>query len=155
MDEKQMLIGQLDQAHATMQKILDEIEPHREIYPPWTFKEILAHIIGWDEVSEMALRAHAKGEEAGTPAARGIDHYNVHSVSTRESLNYDQIVKEWNLAREQFKQAILELPEEKLPETMLFPWGQTGTAAQIVGIMVHHEIEHAEEIANMIAGAEL
>ncbi|MBN2502886.1 MAG: DinB family protein [Anaerolineales bacterium] len=150
MDEKQMLIAQLDQAHATMQKILDKIELNREIYPPWTFKEILAHIIGWDEVSELALRAHAKGEEAGTPAARGIDHYNVQSVSTRESLNYDQIVKEWILAREQFKQAILELPDEKLSEPMLFPWGQTGTPAQIVGIMVHHEIEHAEEIANLI-----
>ena len=153
MDEKQKLIQQLDQAHAAMQKVLDEIEPNREIYPPWTFKEILAHIIGWDEVSETALRAHAKGEDAGTPASRGIDHYNVHSVSTRQALNYDQIIKEWAFAREQFKQSILELPDEKLNETMLFPWGQTGTVTQIVRIMVHHEIEHAEEIANLIVGA--
>ncbi len=154
MDEKQMLIAQLDQAHATMQEILDKVDLNQELYPTWTIKEILAHIIGWDEVSEMALRAHAVGEEAGTPAARGIDHYNVHSVSTREALNYAQIVKEWALSREQFKQSIVELPDARLAEPMLFPWGQTGTAAQIVGIMVHHEIEHAEEIANLLADAE-
>lgn len=153
MDEKQKLIQQLDEAHTAMHKILDEVEPNKELYPTWTIKEILAHIIGWDEVSETALRAHARDEEAGTPAARGIDHYNAHSVSTRQALSYDQIVKEWAFSREQFKQAILDLTDEKMGESLLFPWGQTGTVAQIVEIMARHEIEHAEELATLIAEA--
>jgi hypothetical protein len=151
MEEKERLIQQLDQARATMQAVLDEVDTQIEVYPEWTIKQILAHIIGWDDVTTTALRAHAQGQEPSTPAARGIDHYNAHSVATRQALSYEHILKECDLAREELKAAIRDMPDEKLAQPMLFPWGQTGTVAQVVAIFVHHEEQHAQEIRDLIA----
>ncbi len=149
MEEKRRLIQQLDQAREPMQAILTEIDTQTEIYPPWTIKHVLAHITGWDDAATSSLRAHAGGEEPATPAVRGIDVYNAQSVATREALSYEQIVKEWKLAREQFKAAINAMPAEMFEEPLLFPWGATGTISQIVAIFADHEEGHAREIKEL------
>jgi hypothetical protein len=149
MEEKKRLIEQLDQARAKLQAVLVDIDTQMKIYPNWTVKHLLAHIAGWDDAIIASLRAHTGGDEPGTPAVRGIDYYNAQSVATREALSYDHIVKEWELAREQLKAIIKEMPPEKFKEPLLLPWGQTGTIAQVVTIFTSHEEEHAEEIANL------
>jgi hypothetical protein len=151
MEEKKRLIQQLDQARETMQAVLADVNTQMEIYPTWTIKHVLAHITGWDEATTSSLRAHAGGEEPAAPAVRGIDFYNAQSVATREALSYEQIVKEWELAREDFKAAIDEIPEEIFNEPLLFPWGQTGTIARIVAIFSSHEEEHAKEIRELVS----
>jgi hypothetical protein len=154
MDEKAKLIQQLDEARAKMRAVLEGIDTRVEIYPTWTIKEVLAHIAGWDDVSASSLRLHAGGHEPPTPAARGIDYYNAESVATRAALSYQQVVQEWELAREEFKAALLALSPEKLAEPFIFPWGPTGTVALLVRIFAEHEEEHAAEIAALKAKAE-
>lgn len=151
MHERDQLIQDLDKARAAMRAALVDIDTAMPVYPGWTIKHVLAHITGWDDATIAALRAHAGGDEPGTPANRGIDHYNAQSVAERAPLPYDRIVQEWELAREQLKTVLRDLPLEKFEEPLLFPWGATGTVAQIVGIMIHHEIEHAEEITELKA----
>lgn len=146
MEEKKRYIKRLDTAHTNMQAELAGIDVQMEIYPGWTVKHVLAHITGWDDAVTTSLRAHADGDEPGAPAAEGIDAYNAQTVATREALNYEQVVKEWELAREQLKTVINEMPPEKLEAELLFPWGGRGTIAQIVAIFAHHEDEHAHEI---------
>jgi hypothetical protein len=151
MEEKARLIQQLDQARETMRAALADVDTQMEIYPTWTIKHVLAHITGWDEATSSSLRAHARGEEPATPAARGIDFYNAQSVATRESLSYEQTFKEWKLAREELKAAINEMPEEIFNEPLLLPWGAIGTIAQVVAIFVDHEEEHAREIQELVS----
>jgi hypothetical protein len=148
-EEKTRLIQQLDAARAEMRDVLVDIDREMEIYPGWTIKHILAHITGWDDATIASLRAHAGGNEPGTPATEGIDAYNAASVATREALGYDRIAREWELARDQLKAAIEDMPPEKMAEPLLFPWGATGTVAQIVGIFTRHEYEHAAEIRQL------
>jgi hypothetical protein len=148
---KELLAKQLVESHENMRSVLDEVDSNFQVYPPWTIKEILAHIIGWDEVSTTSITAHAKGKEPGTPAARGIDYYNDVSVSARESLSYEHLVSKWVMARSDFINAVRTLPDELFAKPFVFPWGQTGTISEIVGIMVHHENQHAEEIRGIIA----
>jgi hypothetical protein len=149
-EEKARLIQQLNQARQTMHTLLAELDTQTEFYPGWTAKHLLAHITGWDDATTFSLRAHAGGQEPATLAVQGIDAYNAESVATRETLNYQQIVKEWELAREQLKAAILEMPEDLLGKPLLLPWGGKGTVAQIVAIFAQHEKEHAEEIHALI-----
>lgn len=147
MDEKiTQMIQSLDTAREKMRAVLSDMDVTRLIYPPWTIKQVLAHITGWDDATTAALRAHAGGTEPGTPADRGIDHYNAQSVAERDALPYEHIVREWDLARDQLKRVLAELPPEKLAQPLLFPWGGMGTVAQIIAIMAHHETEHAAEI---------
>jgi hypothetical protein len=150
MEERARLIQQLAQAREKMRAVLADVDTQMEIYPRWTIKHVLAHIAGWDDACIASLRAHVAGDEPGAPAARGIDFYNAQSVETREPLSYDQVVKEWELARGQLETIIHEMPPEKFKERLLFPWGPTGTIARLVAIFAEHEEEHAEEIRKLI-----
>ena len=150
MEERTRLIQQLASAREKMRAVLADVDTHREIYPHWTIKQVLAHIAGWDDACIASLRAHQAGYEPGAPAARGIDFYNAQSVETREPLSYDQVVKEWELARNQLETVIHEMPPEKFKESFVFPWGRTGTIAQLVVVFVEHEEEHVVEIRKLI-----
>ena len=150
MEERDRLIKELDEARETMRAVVAQIDPRREIYPGWTLKHVLAHIAGWDDATSASLQAHMGGEEPGTPATLGIDHYNAESVATREPLSYEQIVREWELARQQVKDLLRQMPEEKFDELLLSAWGRTGTIAQLIDVFVRHEIEHAEEIEGLL-----
>ena len=151
-DEQTQLIEELDHARATMRELIADLTPASEIYPGWTLRQFLAHLTGWDDVVTTSLQAHGRGETPATPVVRGIDYYNAESVATRETLDLDHIVKEWELAREQLKAAIRELPEDRMTEPLLHPWGRPGSVAKLVRIMIHHEgEEHADEIRQMKA----
>jgi hypothetical protein len=151
MDDRISLLQQLDLAREQMIGALKDTDLAIEVYPSWTIKHVLAHIIGWDEASTVSIRAHIRGDDAGAPAARGIDSYNEVSVATRVILSYGQMVKEWEQARKHFKAAILDIPPEKVHDPMLYPWGDTGTAANLVRIFIHHEYQHATEIQKLKA----
>jgi uncharacterized protein (TIGR03083 family) len=150
MEERTRLIQQLAKAREKMRALLADVDTHAEIYPHWTIKQVLAHIAGWDDACTASLHAHVAGHEPGAPAARGIDFYNAQSVETREPLSYDQVVKEWELARGQFETAINEMPPKKFREPFVFPWGPTGTVAQLVTVFSEHEEEHVEEIRKLM-----
>jgi hypothetical protein len=146
MEERTQIIQDLDEARTEIRAVLAGIDPQQKIYPGWTMKHLLAHMIGWDEATAAALRAHAGGDEPGTPAVRGIDFYNAESVATRENLSYDQVSREWDLARDELKTVLHEMPADKFKERLVFPWGSSGTVAQLIAIFVEHEREHATEI---------
>jgi len=150
MDERTRLIQDLDSAREVMRAVLAEIDPEREVYPGWTIKEVLAHVAGWDDAAMSSLRAHARGEIPQALAVEGINAYNATTVSTREALNLDQIVQEWEFSRRELKAVIQEMPDGQLDTPMLFPWGGRGTTAQLVDIFAGHERSHAAEIRKML-----
>ncbi len=146
-DKREELIQRLDEARAVLCDLLAQIPPETEIYPGWTLRHFYAHLTGWDDAVTASLRAHAAGQTPATPAVKGIDAYNAESVATRETLDYDHIIREWHLAREQLKTALRELPLEKLNEPLLYAWGPTGSVERLIEVFVWHEgTEHADEL---------
>jgi hypothetical protein len=146
MSDKDILIQQLDAARQALRTAIEGLDREAEIYSGWTLKQLLAHVAGWDDAVITSLQAHIKGNEPGAPADRGIDHYNAESVATREALPYERIHQEWELAREQLKCIIRDMPEDKFATPLLFPWGHHGTVSQIVAIFTGHEHEHAIDL---------
>jgi hypothetical protein len=152
MDNRTRLIHDLRAARQEMRAAASQIDRDREIYPGWTIKHVLAHIAGWDDAIIASLRAHAGGEEPGTPATEGINFYNAQSVATRQELDYEHIAREWEVSRNELEEVLREMPAARFEETLLFPWGETGTIAYLVHIFEHHEREHAQEIRELLAG---
>lgn len=146
MDERDQLISDLDQARADMRSLLEEIDKNRKIYPLWTIREILAHIAGWDDAIIASLRAHIAGDVPEVSAPRGIDAYNAQTVETREGLDYDHIIREYESTRETLKQFLRDMPENRFRASFTLPWGPTGTVTQVIDIFSSHELEHAHEI---------
>jgi uncharacterized protein (TIGR03083 family) len=149
-EAKAFMIRDLDTAREEIRSLLAEIDPHTEIYPGWTLKELLAHFVGWDEAVTSSLRAHAGGQELAAVAVWGTDYYNAESVATRQPLDYEQVVREWRLARDELKSAIRELPDDRLDMPLIFPWGGMGAAADLVAEFTAHERVHTREVREQL-----
>ena len=146
MDQKTRLLTQLADARAAMQAVVTRVDPHQEIYPTWTIKQVLAHIAGWDEAVSDSLQAYLENDESTIPAYRGVDDYNVRSVETRQTLSYEQVVREWEIERERLNKLLKSVPDDKVDGIFLLPWSTRGTIAEMLGVVVYHEKEHALEI---------
>jgi hypothetical protein len=150
MTHKTTLMQEFDQARNHMRGLLVDLDTQLEIYPEWTIKELLAHLAGWDDATILALQAHSRGETPPMLAMRGITFYNAQTVGERANLNLSQIIREWEMVREQLLAILTDLPDEKLNDTIVSPWGQPLTVAELVKIMADHEEEHAEAIQELV-----
>jgi hypothetical protein len=152
MAARTQLIQQLEGARQELRAALEAIDPKMEICPGWTTKEMLAHIAGWDQVTIPSLHALARGIEPGAPAAGDFDLVNAEFIEGYQALSYSQMVSECERVRDELKTELAELPEERLAEPFLFPWGERGTVAELVAILAGHEEEHAKELQGLKAG---
>jgi len=146
--EKRFLVTRWEKRREALKPLVAQAEAYmdKEIFRGWRLKELLAHMSGWDDAVLEALRAHKNDEPIGMPASRGIDAYNAQTVSTRETLTFEHIRREWDRTHELIIQAIHDLPEEKVTTPLVFPWGDFGTVAYLVEIFVEHEEEHAHHL---------
>lgn len=152
-DQRPQLVEQLKQARSEMIAHLDEIDKNRKIYPLWTIREILAHIVGWDDAVIASLKAHTAGREPATPASRGIDAYNAETVATRQGLTYDHIYREYLHTRATLIELVESLPLEKIEQPFALPWGDEGDLNLLLKIFIDHEIEHAGDVRKIISDA--
>jgi uncharacterized protein (TIGR03083 family) len=150
MDARERLIRQLDGAREAMRTALAGLDPQTAVNPGWKAKELVAHMAGWDAVARDALLGHDAGVPLGTPAKGSFDAYNARSVEERSGLTYEQTVADWEQIHDELRQAVAEMPPEKLTEKLVLPWGGKGTVAGIVRIMAGHEEEHAHELQALI-----
>ena len=119
MDDKLQLIEKLDRARETMRKVVDLVDPNLEIYAGWTIKQLLAHITGWDNSTIACLEAHIADDAPVTSAASGIDYYNSQTVETRQFLDLDHVMREWEVTRERLKELILRMPGDKYEQPLV------------------------------------
>lgn len=149
--ERQDLVERLLAARGRLEAAVAGIDPEGEIYAGWTIKHLLAHMAGWDDAVIAALRAHMGGQEPGTPATEGVDAYNEVSVDTRQPLSLLQVRRECELSRRALHDLLAAMPDATYEAPLLFPWGQQGSVAELIGIFVYHEEEHAAEIEELVA----
>ena len=150
MGKQSEILQAYERSRAIMMSQLDEIDRNRKIYPLWTIREIIAHLSGWDDAAIGFLNALLKGELPPTPAMRGTTVYNDETVSTREGLNYDQILREYISTRSNLLSLIRSASDDILTKKSTLPWGEEGSFVDLANIFTPHEIEHAEDVKKMI-----
>ncbi len=150
MGKREEILKTLDSSHATMMAQLAEIDKNRKIYPLWTIREIIAHLSGWDDAAIGFVNALLKGETPPTPAVRGVDVYNEETVSTREGLSYDHIVREYVETRAKLVALVSQTSEEMTTQKSILPWGGEGALEDIVQVFGPHELEHATDVQKII-----
>jgi hypothetical protein len=153
MGKREEILATLENSHALMMAQLDEIDKNRKIYPLWTIREIIAHLSGWDDAALGFVNALLKGEAPPTPAARGTTVYNDETVSTREGLSYDLIVREYVETRARLVTLIRQMPEEMISQQSILPWGEEGSFLSIYDVFREHELEHAQDVEKLIKEA--
>lgn len=150
MGKREEILNTLEGSYATMMAQLDEVDKNRKIYPLWTIREIIAHLSGWDDAAIGFADALLKGEIPPTPAMRGTTVYNEETVSTREGLSYDHIVREYVETRAKLAALIRQMSEEMVLQQSVLPWGEEGSLESIVQVFGPHEMEHAMDVKKII-----
>jgi uncharacterized protein (TIGR03083 family) len=151
--EKARLIGLLDEARAYTLAVLDGLDPARRVHPAtgWRVKDVVAHILVWEEEALLALQALSDGRSFYTiPNFVSFDDYNRRDYERRKDVPLDQLLADLHAVREDAKAILQALPPERFTGTMPFPWPWAGSLSEMMAIMAAHERGHSTEIARAV-----
>ena len=148
--EKKRLIDSLTEAHLSLRTELDGVDLEMPAYKDdsWRIRDIVGHIATWERVVAKALRAYLAGSEYLVPNPETYeDKYNEDEVLEQKKLSTQQILNEFGLAHDEFKNALQETPVDRFPGDLLYPWGEDrGDIATMIEEMIEHVYEHRDEI---------
>ena len=149
-DDKKHLLEKITETHSAIRTILEGIDLELRVYADsdWRIRDILGHIATWDREVTKSLRAFLNGTEYFIPDLNEDEtEFNQQAVLEQRELSTEQIVSEWEQAREDYKAALNDIPTDQFPGDLLYPWGdERGSIAQLVDYMIEHDEEHRVEI---------
>jgi hypothetical protein len=146
--EKAQLLDAMSESQAATRAVWEQADPEFRVHGDtgWLVRDILAHIAVWDLESAKSLRAYRAGGEYALPV-QDEDDFNNQSILEWRDLSDEAVLDQYGRARQEFKDAVQDIPPEKYPGDLLYPWGdERGTVAQLVDYMIEHEAEHRQEI---------
>ena len=153
-NDKNRLIKRLTDTHSEIQNIIEGIDLDLQVYTEtdWRIRDILGHIATWDREITKAIQAYMEGGEFVNPEYSGDENnFNEREVIKQRKLTTEEILAEWEQAREELKQALTKLPDDKFPGEFEFPWGgERGSVAQLVEYFIEHDMEHLNEIKSVL-----
>jgi hypothetical protein len=154
-EEKKYLVDLLTKTHTAIRADLEGIDLETRVYADteWRIRDIIGHIATWDREASKSLHAFSKGTEYSIPDL-DEDSFNEQAVLEQRGFTDEEILTEWEQAREEFILAIQDMPLDLFPGDLLFPWGdECGSIAQLAEFLCEHDIEHRDEIAEAILGS--
>ncbi len=143
MSDREEVHSLLQGAHKELLAAIDGLTPEQmaiPVFADWSVKDILAHIVSWEEYTLLDLQRVARGH---MPALAGfkqadVDNWNALVMGLRRDFPLDQVMHELEANRKATIAALDALPDERLAQ---------GQFARIwASITAGHDHEHAEHI---------
>lgn len=150
--DKKNLIDRLAETHSSIRTTLEGVDLDIFVYTDsdWRIRDIIGHIATWDRQVTQSLIAFKAGKEYSIPDL-DEDAFNQQEVLEGRKMTPQQVLKEWEQAREGFIEAVQEIPLDRFPGDLLYPWrDERGSIARLVDYMIDHDIEHRDEIVKAI-----
>ena len=153
--DRKRLIDLLAEAHSKTYALLEGIDIEMHVYEDsgWRIRDILGHIATWDRQVSLSLRAFSSGTEYAIPEF-DEEAFNNEDVRRQAGLTSQQVFEEWEKARELFKDAVRDIPQDHFAGDLLYPWGdERGSVVKLVKDMCDHDEEHYSEILRALEGS--
>ena len=112
----------------------------------WTIKDVVGHIMAWEEVLLEPLRRYADGGPFGTTVIEDYLTWNDEQAARKRDVPLDGILDEATTIRQELVATAKRLSAEQWEQELLFPWGSTGTVAQALRGLKEHEMEHVRAV---------
>jgi len=152
--EKKRLIDSLTKARLATRATLDDVDLDMVVYKDtgWRVRDLVGHIATWDWEITKSIRAFLAGSEYLTPDLDAEEvEFNQNAVLEKQKLSKQEVLNDYETAYDEFKKAIQEIPDDRFPGDLLYPWGdERGDIATMVEYMIEHSDEHREEILNTL-----
>jgi hypothetical protein len=142
--DRDQLVKDLEQARnelrASYQGLSDEQMTRPGAVGEWSVKDVLTHVVSWEEITLPDLERVARGD---TPTLasfdpKKVDDWNAMIMSIRRNLPLDQVLRELDISHADLMVALGRLPDPVLAE------GQF--ARGMLTICAAHDREHTEDI---------
>jgi hypothetical protein len=142
---KQDVLSDLDKSYNELREALRSVNEEtagKQWYGTWNAKQILAHMIGWDEEMAGALERVARGER---PVPEGVDYndadsWNAGFAEKLASGSWQEVLQRLEAAHTRFRSALDSVTDEER-----FAEGKTVYRIAHNSAIDHYR-EHAEAI---------
>jgi hypothetical protein len=146
--EKSRVVEALAASHAAFRDAvatLDDDTMATTIDGGWSVRDVVAHLIGWDEVGARDFERVVRGHMPVLAAYRheDVDQWNAGFVRGRNLFSAAQLIAEMDAAWDALQAGIRPLPDAAFAEGQL--------ARQFCDIGVQHKDAHAEELRTLRA----
>jgi hypothetical protein len=151
-EDKERLLDLLADSHSNLRATIEGIDPELRVHSDtgWRIRDVVGHIATWDREVAKSIRAFREETEYSIPCLKE-DDFNQQMAAVQRELTAQQVYAEWEQAREDFKAAVKEMPSDRFPSDLLYPWGdERGNIARLVEYMIDHDAEHRDEIVKAI-----
>ncbi len=113
------------------------------LFGEWSLKDVLAHLIGWDEYFARIVGLLKSGEDI--PYWGSISSFNEASVNARRDLSWQEVYEEFIAVGEEFVRTYSQIPDN-LQETRFWK-NRNYSPSRILGVNIHHYAKsHLPEI---------
>ena len=112
----------------------------------WTIKDVLGHIASWEEICLVPLRRYADGGPFSAEAVVDYSNLNKDLAARKQDIPLEAIVDELQAVRKELVVAAGKLSAGRWKQSVLFPWGDEGPAADLLDELCEHEMEHVHAI---------
>jgi hypothetical protein len=115
----------------------------------WTYRDLIAHVAAWEDLTARRLRAFRETGEQGYPEdARDTDAFNARVAESHRLVGAEALVDELDTAHKRLTEEIARLTDEQVGQDIQpTAWGpQPWVVAVVAGSTFGHYREHAEEM---------
>jgi uncharacterized damage-inducible protein DinB len=116
------------------------------VYENWTIKDVLGHIIAWDEVCLDPLRKFTLGQAFNAEPIKDHDDWNSKQAARRAAQPVESILRDLTRVRLELLSVAQRLDSTQWKVELTLPWGERGTVTQMLSGLAWHEEEHTREI---------
>jgi uncharacterized damage-inducible protein DinB len=149
MDQEEALNQIADSRQALLKAIegLDEtlIEEQR-VDGGWTIKDLLAHLIAWDEICLAPMRRFSQEQPFQPEIVEDANIWNKPQVERRRGQAVGTILRDLTRTRLELLAAVQRLDDAQWKVSLDLPWGGKGTVSSLLSGLAVHEIEHTRTI---------
>ncbi len=163
---RQGLLTTINDMRSSLNDSIDAVDESRALEPGtfamWSFKDLLAHLTAWRELTAIRLEAAKADVDPVAPwpddvaANDDVDEINLWLFERDREKSLDQVVQETNASFDRLERALNNLSEEELFTHSMFhwlTWTTAGVGPALIGAAHGHQAEHMSDIDRWLAGS--
>jgi uncharacterized damage-inducible protein DinB len=149
MDQEDAL-NQIGDSRQALLKAIEGLDDRLMMEQPvednWTIKDLLAHIIAWDEICLAPMRRFSQGQPFEPEIVDDVNIWNKPQVERRQRQPMESILRELTRIRLELLAAIQRLEDVQWKVSIEMPWEGKGTVTDLLKGLADHENKHTQSI---------
>ena len=152
MSKAQRLIGRIEQGWRPFRDAVRGLGRARydeKTTAGWTYRDLVAHVAAWEDLSARRLRAFREtGDRTYPDDAKDTDAFNARVAESHRLVGAEALVDELDTAHKRLVEEIARLDDAQMDaDVQATAWGpQSWVVAVVAGNTFGHYREHADEL---------